>query len=149
MNPLSGTEESNNLQSHDKPCASCRKRKIKCDKTRPCSNCSRSKQLCTYESNDASNGGQSEYRTGDLDADGNVRERLARLEAFMASVLARGGGVEGGSHASSSSTPNQVRDFTPPLVNSGICGPVGQIVFQEGYSAYFDSDFWPGLINEV
>lgn len=38
---------------------------------------------------------------------------------------------------------------TTPAINGRTVTPVGQILFQEGMSAYFDSDFWPGLITEV
>ncbi|KAF2670742.1 hypothetical protein BT63DRAFT_423045 [Microthyrium microscopicum] len=38
---------------------------------------------------------------------------------------------------------------SPPASIEHPQAPVGQIVFQEGYSAYYDSDFWPVLISEI
>lgn len=37
---------------------------------------------------------------------------------------------------------------TAPLVETAST-PIGQILFKELHSAYFDSDFWAGLIPEV
>jgi hypothetical protein len=154
--------------AHGKPCVSCRKRKVKCDRSRPCANCIRSKQLCTYENSDALKGDlQSPYSDGDL------RERLAKLEAMMAAMLMRENSegrsqeVDFPNALTSRPTAPSVATKTPPppqpslshtligsysseLVNTGASNcVVGQILFQDGYSAYYDSDFWPFLINEV
>lgn len=32
---------------------------------------------------------------------------------------------------------------------AGMGSPAGQQIFQEGFSGYFDSEFWPGMITEV
>jgi len=156
---------------HDRPCVSCRKRKVKCDKTRPCSNCRRSKQLCTYES---SNAGTTSPRigsqTGMQMTDGDIRERLARLEAKMAKMMVRdsaggtatsspkhsGGSLYAGDLARKSNSPStthtlpqQIHPIRSQSTNGPTNLPVGQILFQNGYSAYFDSEFWPELIIEV
>lgn len=148
------------VSSHGRPCVSCRKRKVKCDKTRPCSNCSKAKQLCTYENNENSSIIQSDNRTGIAQTDGDLRERLARLEALMAKMLVRdsasanpsasGERLEDADHALKQISPSrQLLPSTPPAIIEHPGALVGQILFQEGYSAYFDSDFWPGLIGEV
>jgi hypothetical protein len=156
---------------HDRPCVSCRKRKVKCDRTRPCSNCSRSKQLCTYES---SNAGTTSPRvgsqTGTQMTDGDIRERLARLEALMAKMMVgdsagetatsspkhSGGSLYEGDHTRKSNfssttrtLPQQIQPIRSQSINGSANLPVGQILFQNGYSAYFDSEFWPELIIEV
>jgi hypothetical protein len=151
------------MSSHDKPCISCRKRKIKCDRSRPCANCTRSKQLCTYENSDAVKG---EFLASS--SDGDLRERLARLEAMMAAMLTKdsveGRSQEGINQSALKSRPTitPIPTTTPPQSQSLIGNSsgdlpnlvssrnvVGQILFQDGYSAYYDSDFWPFLINEV
>jgi hypothetical protein len=157
------------MSSHDKPCFSCRKRKIKCDRSRPCANCARSKQLCTYKNLDAVKG---EFLASSSDVD--LRVRLAKLEAMMAAMLTRENHVEGRSRSqeeeggsfsdtlNSRPTISPLATTTPPpsqaLIGTSFCesstpgpskNPVGQILFQDGYSAYYDSDFWPFLINEV
>ena len=75
-----------------KPCIACRKRKVKCSKTRPCSNCARAKQLCNYDGDEA--GPDTARQSIEGSADGEVRERLARLEKLMEMMMIReNGGV--------------------------------------------------------
>lgn len=143
--------------AHGKPCHGCRKRKVKCDKSRPCSNCTRSKQLCTYESFDTE---ASDTQTVAASANGDVHERLARLEALMATMMVRDGvsapseehldrAVKAKPRISPSSSVHTLEHITNKTNTTAKGAPVGQIVFQDGHSAYFDSDFWPGLITEV
>lgn len=146
--------------AHGKPCVACRKRKVKCNKTRPCSNCSRSKQLCTYEGNDVGPVLQSNTYSRIPESNGDVSERLAKLEALMATMLVRDSESTGHQTSAESLEDSRSRRRPSPLpqrvqphialsIDRTRTAPVGQIVFQEGYAAYFDSDFWPGLIAEV
>lgn len=182
MNSQEGDGEGS-AASHGRPCHGCRKRKVRCDKTRPCSNCVRSKQLCTYESSDSTVGLSREVNNVSMSTDAELRERLARLEKLMESMLVgeTTPGRRGRLGTSSPEIANQSlrssTTTTPNLTSSSSAGPhlyqpnitaafpsneglfnqqssefvapVGQILFQDGYSAYFDSDFWPGLITEV
>ena len=102
---------------------------------------------------------QSANRTGTVETD-DVRERLARLESLMAKMMVRdsvsasasagGESLEDTDRALKQLSPTRDALLATPSVTVETNGaPVGQILFQEGYSAYFDSDFWPGLINEV
>jgi hypothetical protein len=99
---------------------------------------------------------QSDSRTGPSQTDGDLRERLARLEALMAKMMVRdsvsasysaGGGIL--EDTKELSPGRDLLPTAPPAVISDGGAPVGQILFKEGYSAYFDSDFWPGLVDEV
>lgn len=78
----------------------------------------------------------------------------------MASMMMREGGTVAHTHpdhetrSSSRQSPAATPESTSQLFQlkqkaTTTTFPVGQIVFQEGYSAYFDADFWPGLVNEV
>ncbi|KAH7356415.1 hypothetical protein BKA65DRAFT_207150 [Rhexocercosporidium sp. MPI-PUGE-AT-0058] len=174
MNSQEGDGEGS-AASHGRPCHGCRKRKVRCDKTRPCSNCVRSKQLCTYESSDSIVGSSREVNNATMSTDSELRERLARLEKLMESMMV-GETTSGRLGTSSPEATNQSLrgSTTPNLTPSGpqsyqpsisaafppndrfsnqqsteFTAPVGQILFQDGYSACFDSDFWPGLITEV
>jgi hypothetical protein len=160
MSALEGGGEGS-ASAHGKPCVGCRKRKIKCDKNRPCSNCSRLKQLCTYENPDAGASLGIDSHAG-IPTDSSILDRLARLEGLMATMLVRGDPAserqdeveqssvtlpavsrnESTNQASRSQVPSSL-----PLARMGF--PVGQQIFQEGFSGYFDSEFWPGMIAEV
>jgi hypothetical protein len=164
--PEAGAES--NASALAKPCIACRRRKVRCSKTRPCSNCARAQQLCLYDGDEPDIARQSIEGS----ADGEVRERLARLEKLMEMMMVRGnGGVAMRSSPESagaggvavakdtlshlihrpSISPSQAhssRTSTTPAFEASRA-PVGQILFQEFYSAYFDSDFWAGLITEV
>jgi Fungal Zn(2)-Cys(6) binuclear cluster domain len=153
-----------------KPCIACRKRKVKCSKTRPCSNCARAKQLCNYDGDEP--GPDTARQSIEGSADGEVRERLARLEKLMEMMMVReSGGVAtrwspeiaaAGSVAAakdplsrlthkpslSPSLSQSSHQNTAPAVGASDA-PLGQILFQELHSAYFDSDFWAGLVTEV
>jgi hypothetical protein len=104
-------------------------------------------------------------------ADSDVRERLVRLEKLMEMMMLR----ESEGVATRRSTgfdvaiaKNTLTHLTQrPSISpspsqayhahstsaiealSAPVGPVGQIVFKELHSAYFDSDFWAGLVTEV
>jgi hypothetical protein len=159
-----------------KPCVACRRRKIKCDKlTRPCSNCARSKQLCMYDGDEPPAEPVRQSIEGTLSTDIDVRDRLARLERLMvmvgesAGVVSKtGAGARPGLAVAkdtlsepsgvtrlspnSSSPPQSFHANTDPIttpVLEATSAPVGQILFQELHAAYFDSDFWAGLITEV
>lgn len=153
-----------------KPCIACRKRKVKCSKTRPCSNCARAKQHCLYDGDEA--GPDIVKQSIEGYGDGEVRERLARLEKLMEVMM---GGESRGvptrrspeipgaprvaaandalSHllhrpsASPSLSQSSHTKTTPAIETSS--APVGQILFKELHSAYSDSDFWAGLVAEV
>jgi hypothetical protein len=153
-----------------KPCIACRKRKVKCSKTRPCSNCARAKQLCNYDGDEP--GPDTARQSIEGSADGEVRERLARLEKLMEMMMIReNGGVAtrrspeisaAGSVAAAKDSLSRLthkpslspslsqpsHQNTVPAVGASDAPP-GQILFQDLHSAYFDSDFWAGLVTEV
>lgn len=94
-------------------------------------------------------------------SDADLRERLAKLEKMMAAMMSNAGSGEakqaprqrptisplGTSSTSKSFEENISSSFVAATENE--IGAVGQILFQEGCSAYYDADFWPGLIPEV
>lgn len=162
-----------NNSTLEKPCISCRKRKVKCSKTRPCSNCSRTKQLCLYDGDEPEPGAARQSIEKNLSSDEEVRERLARLEKLMETMIMResretaitsspnipsGASVAAVkdtlSHVTyqSSLPPNSPSQSSYAKVNPHIerqSAIVGQILFQEHYSGYFDSDFWAGMVSGV
>ena len=147
---------------------------MRCDKTRPCSNCSKTKQLCTYDDF------ESDTRLAPLDGDVNERlarteerlarheEQLAQLQVFMAAMMGEGGASLGGLQSPERNllgatnpgealnpynvvSPSASSSATLPIEKLSLktTAPVGHIIFQDGQCAYFDSDFWAALIPEV
>lgn len=152
-----------------KPCTICRRRKVRCDKLRPCSSCVRNKQVCTYETSDGRSDGTRPEASSSQLGDNDLRDRLARLEQLMATMMvSKGESVRSTSRGSPEATDqpplnSSARASSSPAAQGhqgsshrprksqdvGADLPTGQIVFQEGYSGYYDPDFWPGLISEV
>jgi hypothetical protein len=105
---------------------------------------------------------------GSASTDGEVRERLARLEKLMEMmIVGESGGVATrnspsfGVAVAKNALPNLTHSpsispsltqlshtRTTPVIEIS-SAPVGQIVFKELHSAYFDSDFWAGHVTEV
>ncbi|KAE9377571.1 hypothetical protein N431DRAFT_398530 [Stipitochalara longipes BDJ] len=148
-----------------KPCIACRKRKVKCSKTRPCSNCARSKQLCLYDGDEPEPGSVRQSIEGSSSADGEVRERLTRLEKLMEMMMVRdnaarsdlGAGAASArdtlSHLTHRASTSPSQPHSPhsnvPQAAELLKAPVRQILFQELHSAYFDASFWAGLVTEI
>lgn len=141
----------------------------------PCSNCSRNKQLCQYDSDETgpvATEQSIESNSHSSSAEGELRERLARLEKSMELIIAKdqGGRDIGDVSATTLGISTVARDtcwrnrdsLSAPLplpqpsafsnsrsISATSNAPVGQIVFKELHSAYFDSDFWVGIVSEV
>lgn len=63
--------------TRDKPCRTCRRRKVRCSKTEPCNNCQRANIVCEYDDD-----GQSSNSTSSRAAQGLAR-RISELEALV------------------------------------------------------------------
>ena len=64
-------------------CDECRKRKVKCDRLKPCTNCKRHKTLCSTSHVGARPRGHLGGRSGHRES---VQARLARLEELLESL---------------------------------------------------------------
>ena len=98
------------MEFASKPCTTCRKRKVKCDKESPCSNCVRRHVPCTYDES----GLDGEALNSD---DGNVEviQRLSRIEGLLGNLTAN----QQLRHTRYPSRPSEDVDFTdaPDLYN--------------------------------
>ncbi|WPG98895.1 Bikaverin cluster transcription factor bik5 [Acrodontium crateriforme] len=158
-------------------CVTCRKRKVKCDKTHPCANCNRAHIECVFPSP----GRAPRKKRKFIDSkDKELLERLRRLEGVV-----KGLGVD---------VPNALGEGddtaskeNKPLIQSSISGPekatdkeiaepaeddaadqfraktrwieeqkqgrfeqrFGRLVINEGRSRYVNNSFWASLSNEV
>lgn len=144
-------------------CVTCRRRKVKCDKKQPCSNCARAKIECIFP------GPGRAPRKSRKPADGELMERLRRLEGVVrglnaqveeheladaerekrsasACPLGDAGNEQGGCPSG--------RDLVGASVaadNSveGLETRFGRLVVDEGRSRYINNSFWASLNNEV
>ena len=70
------------LESAERPvltnrsCSHCTRRKVKCDKADPCSNCAKAQVQCTYEA-------RATYRSRKRLADEDLNARISRYESLM------------------------------------------------------------------
>jgi hypothetical protein len=119
----------------DKPCSACRRRKIRCSKSRPCSYCAKMNRLCSYQDEEttAISGGLAEAAPPGLQA------RLSQLEELIASIRARDGDAQ---------SP-QV-DKTDALLNGqSIPSSSGTQIFQPGSSMHFSCSFWAAMTKGI
>jgi hypothetical protein len=146
-------------------CVTCRRRKVKCDKKQPCSNCARAKIECIFP------GPGRAPRKSRKPADGELMDRLRRLEGVVQSLNAQveeheqqdaereknGTAVSGcpnGSAGVEQGGCPSGRDLEGASVvvdNSveGLETRFGRLVVDQGRSRYINNSFWASLNNEV
>lgn len=142
-------------------CVTCRRRKVKCDKKQPCSNCARAKIECIFP------GPGRAPRKIRKPADGELMERLRRLEGVVQSLNAQveehelqdaereknAGACPNGSGGDDASCPNgSDKDGRNVAVDNSVEGletRFGRLVVDQGRSRYINNSFWASLNNEV
>ena len=166
------------LASKLRSCVICRKRKVRCDKQSPCSNCSRANVACVFPSterpprwarrlerltnNPAASNALSPQGT-DPGVD-KVMDRVRNLEylvtqlrgqleqAHAAASSAGGGSSEANSPGSSAQDPDaeHQRDTSPATSTSSVPKQFGRLVLQDANrSRYVSSGFWSRVNDEV
>lgn len=159
-------------------CVTCRKRKVRCDKVHPCTNCTRAHTECIFPA--PGRAPRKVRKLGD-GKDKELLERLRRLEGVVKGmgVDIPGDGSVGLNNAPLSTSDNSVGGVEQPL-NANVSldarrsadGPVeeqsfenalphdrrrqddlensfGRLVVNEGKSRYVNDSFWASLSNEV
>src|SRR6201996_7377678 len=81
----SGTSTSHVNSLNSRSCVTCRKRKVKCDKKHPCSNCARAGIECVFPAPGRA------PRKPRKPQDPDLAERLRRLESLVQSLGTQGG----------------------------------------------------------
>ncbi|KAJ8109389.1 hypothetical protein OPT61_g7497 [Boeremia exigua] len=140
-------------------CITCRRRKVKCDKKKPCSNCARAKIECVFP------GPGRAPRKSRKPPDAELLERLRRLEGVVQNLNAqveeheqeaaereRDYGSRQGSvseqcfaNGSSKNSPSVAVDNSV----EGLESRFGRLVVEKGRSRYINNSFWASLNNEV
>ena len=154
-NPAQGAGSVLNPRS----CVTCRKRKVKCDKKQPCSNCSKAHIECIFPRPGRA------PRRAKKPQDAELLARLRRLEGVVQKL---GKGSDGEEGASPEGQSPDVGDKAPPAIPrlgasdkekqemlSGLGGTlkiekdIGQLNIGEGRSRYVSNTFWASLTDEV
>ena len=153
-------------------CVTCRRRKVKCDKRHPCSNCTRAHIECIYPAPGRA------PRKVKKPADGDLMDRLKRLEGIVQSLepeIEEQHNTNGSSRQDSrseepstlSSSEEKAWSPAPPFnenlhvagvpswsetkdsMRNGLENRFGRLVVHEGKSRYVNNSFWASLSNEV
>ncbi|KAF2822360.1 hypothetical protein CC86DRAFT_469750 [Ophiobolus disseminans] len=142
-------------------CVTCRRRKVKCDKRQPCSNCVRAKIECIFP------GPGRAPRKSRKPPDAELLDRLRRLEGVVSSLNAqveeheqeaaereeRGSTGDASCPFSNGKTnPNAKDDASRVAVDDSVEGlesRFGRLVVEKGRSRYINNSFWASLNNEV
>ncbi|KAH0263023.1 hypothetical protein KCU91_g13006, partial [Aureobasidium melanogenum] len=146
-------------------CVTCRKRKVKCDKLHPCSNCARAHIECVFPT--PGRAPRKPRKVSDS-RDADLLDRLRRLEGVV-----KGLGVDianpdsfpdpppPDSHveARPSERPDvtcpttgkcpELPDYTLQQTRANFETRFGRLVINEGRSRYVNNSFWANLSNEV
>ena len=136
-----------------KPCAVCRRRKVRCDKGKPfCSNCVRSNSLCSYD--DA--GQLDPYAVSrSLDSAQDLQKRISRLENMIENMAGVSLNSQDTEDPDSQKSDPQKRSIPAPPVGSAVAWedpakiPVGISIFEHGSSVYIDPGSWVELFDQV
>ncbi|KAL3482101.1 hypothetical protein BJX99DRAFT_82171 [Aspergillus californicus] len=122
-------------------CEACRSRKLKCNRDKPCQNCSvRGEQTaCVYKGSVNGSAPQhSQHRTGDP-----MRQRIDRLEDMVKKLITQ-----------SKDTPSTPPRETYNSVDESVISPdllrqVGTTVIEAGHSVYKATDDWHDVLKEI
>ncbi|EED17483.1 conserved hypothetical protein [Talaromyces stipitatus ATCC 10500] len=132
------------------PCATCRRRKVRCSKTQPCTNCARAKIDCHYN----------EDPTGDTSSvNADLLRRLMNLQDSITKLTKGPRNTDQSLHDSSvsgvrvESIINTLEDSLRRLhrINEreNQSSHTGKLCFRDAHTRYIKETFWAGLYDEV
>ena len=146
-NASSLTPASTDAPKKPRSCATCRTRKVRCDKKSPCSNCRRAKIACVVPSDDKPPRWARQLERSGLNAqDGPgaavVMNRLRRLESMVKDLTAQ---LEQAHTSPSSHDAHSSPASSESTVQSGL----GRLIIGDTSSRYISSNFWSRVTDEV
>ncbi|CAG8025585.1 unnamed protein product [Penicillium olsonii] len=130
INALNGARATDSPSKQLTPfsCVVCHKRKVKCDRQEPCSNCAKANVECVYRA-------PPPRRKRGLDANGSVsQERAKSLKRDAAPH---------GSHTASR------RDSAGEERSDERAGGSGRMIMKDGNSIYLENNLWTSVSNEL
>ncbi|KAG7418380.1 Bikaverin cluster transcription factor bik5 [Fusarium oxysporum f. sp. rapae] len=136
-------------------CGFCRQRKVKCDRQKPCSNCLRANNDCSYP---VGRGRAAKKPTRTLDT--RLVDRLQKLENIIkqltSQVDARANTLPSGSNTDREeieSSPSGMRNYPSGLDNAApdasIDQQLGRLMIDDSKSYYVSNILWANLGNEI
>jgi hypothetical protein len=146
---------------NSRSCVTCRRRKVKCDKESPCSNCVRNRIECIFP------GPGRAPRKSRKPPDAELLERLRRLEGVVTSLNAQVEGHEQEAAERERERQNSTSAEACPMAQQdkrnaqnganvaadnsveGLENRFGRLVVEKGRSRYINNSFWASLNNEV
>ncbi|CAG7926953.1 unnamed protein product [Penicillium olsonii] len=130
INALNGARATDSPSKQLTPfsCVVCHKRKVKCDRQEPCSNCAKANVECVYRA-------PPPRRKRGLDANGSLsQERAKSLKRDAAPH---------GSHTASR------RDSAGEEQSDERAGGSGRMIMKDGNSIYLENNLWTSVSNEL
>lgn len=150
------------------PCATCRRRKVRCSKTQPCTNCARAGIDCYYEDQSNASGD-----TGPVNAE--IMKRLVQLqdsikrltkdpdnraqpyhdEPVVINKSVNDGGVAGsyegqpGLENIVKTIEDSVHELDRVKERENRSSHTGKLCFRDAQARYIRETFWAGLYEEV
>ncbi|KAL1632777.1 hypothetical protein SLS58_011324 [Diplodia intermedia] len=152
-------------------CVTCRRRKVKCDKKHPCTNCSKARIECIFPAPGRA------PRKARKPPDAELLDRLRKLEGMVKTLggaTVEDGNAQPAEEGETPEPPKEVRRepqvfvgmkpphnpdseecakyrYLPPedKTIAGLETRFGRLVVDEGRSRYINSSFWASLNNEV
>ncbi|KAI1030165.1 hypothetical protein LB504_010453 [Fusarium proliferatum] len=135
-------------------CTFCRQRKVKCDRQKPCSNCLRGNNDCSYPTG---RGRAAKKSAQTLDA--RLVDRLQKLENIIkqltsqvdatANAFPSSSGTDGESVSTPSGTRNNPSGVDNPAPDAAIDQQLGRLMIEDSKSYYVSNILWANLGNEV
>lgn len=154
---FSAPNRTGSIALNPRSCVTCRKRKVRCDKQQPCSNCVRARIPCQFPAP-----GRAPRRPRKT-PDGELLARLRKLEGVVKSlgattddenILTSSGVLDrslnhAGSYSPSTDGHHHSDDVSGRHRMSSLDNNFGRLVLDEGKSRYVNNSFWANLSNEV
>ncbi|KAH7134170.1 fungal-specific transcription factor domain-containing protein [Dactylonectria macrodidyma] len=126
-------------------CASCRQRKLKCDRNQPCSNCLSRDADCTYASGRRGRGFP-QSRGSNHQLEDRIR-RLEQLISTMASQTPQQGENNLASNNKQDTSSDAISSYSTPAELLGI--KPGRMMATDNQTTYVSGTHWAALCNEV
>lgn len=148
------TRSDSSKSLNPRSCVTCRRRKVRCDKNSPCSNCVKQGIECVFP------GPGRAPRKPRKAPDSELLSRLRRLEGVVKSLglgehVEENSGISTNPPRAMSLVQDQVSQYSsgdspePPEKRGPLDTQIGRLVINEGRSRYVTNQFWATMGDEI